>query len=306
MNRWIAAMLLLLPVAGCGGTQTQSEPDDDQYTQEDLRHETGDVYRPSNSGKDDDGVEKGSRDKPARTDTVKNDGSPKKDPEPKVEPKKDPEPKVEQPRKDPQPKKDPEPKVEQPKKDPEPKVEPRKDRNDLIAVFIANVSTRMDDLEGSKAWKDFLKAKEKFEDRLDKALEKGNDERGKDAEAAWANAIQAWYEVRYMHELFQHLNRRAGKDFEPGAGLNFDELQVYSDEQLKSDACAQTYAAYELAEPEMKEVRQFQTDVLKYDLVASKVFQDDKQAKKWANEKQKWLDATEGRFDDKDLKKYRE
>lgn len=304
MNKWIAAMLLLLPVAGCGGTQTQAEQDDDHYSQDDLERETSDVYRPSNSGEDDDGVEKGSRDKPARTDTVENNKDPKtepnKDPETRVVPKKDPEPKVEQ------PKKDPEPRVEQPKKDPEPKVEPKKDRNDLIAGFISNVSTRMDSLEGSKAWKEFLKAKEKFDDRLDKALEKGNDERGKDAEAAWANAIQAWYEVRYVHLLFLHLNQKAGKDFEPGAGLNFDELQVYSDEQLKSDDCAQTYAAYELAEPEMKQVRQFQTDVLKYDLVASKVFTDAKQEKKWATEKKKWQDATEGRFDDKDLKKYRE
>jgi hypothetical protein len=303
MKKWIAALLLLLPVAGCGGTQTQDEPDDGHYTQDDLQRDTGDVYRPGNSGTDDDGVQKGSREQPARVEPAKQNTDPrveqpKNDPQPKVEPRKDPQPKVE-------PKKDPEPKVEQPKSDPQPKAEPRKDRSDLIVAFIANVSTRMDDLEGGKAWKDFLKAKEKFDDRLDKALEKNRDERGKDAEAAWANAIQSWYEVRYMYELFQHLNRKAGKDFEPGAGLNFDELQVYSDEQLKSDACAQTYAAYELAEPKMKQVRQFQTDVLKYDLVAGKVFQDDKQAKKWANEKQKWLDATEGKFDDKDLKKYR-
>lgn len=304
MKKLLAALLLLLPIAGCGGSQTQAE--EDHYTQEDLERDTGDVYRPTNSGEDDDGVEKGSRDKPARTDTVKNNESPSTERKKEPEPKKDPEPKVEQPRKDPQPKKDPEPKVEQPKKDPKPRVEPKKDRTDTIAGFISNVSTRMDALESTKAWKEFLTAKEKFDDRLDKALEKGNDERGKDAEAAWANAIQAWYEVRYMHELFLHLNRKAGDDFEPGAGLNFDELQVYSDEQLKSDDCAHTYAAYELAEPEMKEIRQFQTDVLKYDLVASKVFQDEKQAKKWATEKQKWQDATEGKFDDKELKKYRE
>ncbi|MCB9933986.1 MAG: hypothetical protein H6841_11260 [Planctomycetes bacterium] len=303
MNKLLAALLLLLPIAGCGGSQTQAD-DDDHYTQEDLERDTDDVYRPSNSGEDGDGVEKGSREKPTRTDTVetsKDPGTePKKDLEPKVEPKKEPGPKVEQ------PKKDPEPKVEQPKKDPEPKVEPKKDRNDLIAGFISNVSNRMDGLEGSKAWKEFLKAKEKFDERLDKALEKGNDERGKDAEAAWAEAIKAWYEVRYVHLLFLHLNQKAGKDFEPGAGLNFDELQVYSDEQLKSDACAQTYAAYELAEPEMKQVRQFQTDVLKYDLVASKVFTDAKQEKKWATEKKKWQEATEGKFDEKEVKKYRE
>ena len=164
----------------------------------------------------------------------------------------------------------------------------------------------MDELENSKLWKDFLKAKEKFDDRVDKGLEKSRDDKGKDAEAAWANAIQSWYEVRYVYELFLHVNWKASKDFAPGAGLNFDDLQQYTDEELNSADCVHTYAAYELAEPEMKEVRQFQTDILKYDLVAGKVFTDAKQEKKWADEKKKWQDATEGKFDDKDIKKYRE
>lgn len=311
MKKLIAASLLVLLTAACGSSQKQDQTDDGHYTQDDLERDTGDVYRPSNSGKDDDGVEKGSKkEKTHDNTTVEKKDEPKSEPENKKtdEPKHNPGDTVENPKKD--PKKDPEPKAD-PKKEPEPKTDPKKEddgqaRMELMGQFIRNVNAKMDDLEKTKAWKDFLKAKEKFDDRCDKALEKGNDERGKSAEAAWTEAIQAWYEVRYMQLLFLHVNRKSGKDFEPGAGLNFDELQVYTNDQLNSDKCVQTTAAYELAEPEMKDVRKFQTDILKYDLVAGRVYQDDKQAKKWADEKQKWQDAAGGEFDDKDLKKYGE
>ncbi|MCB9895348.1 MAG: hypothetical protein H6839_12930 [Planctomycetes bacterium] len=302
-----ALAFLLVACGSTGGSQQKDAEDDGSYTQDDLKKDTDGVYRPSDPGKDDDGVKKDAREKPRRDDTVENKSDGKKE-EPKTDPnkdpKKDPDPKVENPKDD--PKKDPksEPK-EEPKKEPDPKVEePKKDRTPLITSFISRVSSRMDALEGGKLWKDFLKAKEKFDDRVDKGLEKGKDDNGKDAEAAWANAIQAWYEVRYMYELFMHVNWKASKEFAPGAGLNFDDLQQYSDEELQSESCVDTYAAYELAEPEMKEIRQFQTDILKYDRVASKVYTDANQEKKWKDEKQKWLDATNGKFEDKDIKKY--
>jgi hypothetical protein len=303
MNKYLVLCMLSL-LAGCGssGSSQRDEPaDDDHYTQDDLDKETEGVYRPKNNGIDDDGVEKGTREKPAR-ETV---GEPKEEPAkqpPKEEPKKE------------EPKKEPGPTAEKPKEEPKkepPKTEPTKkepkkvDRTELMAVFIGDVSRRMDALEETKLWKDFLKAKEKFDDRVDKGMEKKNNDKGKDAEEAWANAIVAWYEVRFMYELLLHMNWKATREFEPGSGLTFTELESYSDTELKSADCAQTKAAFELAEPEMKEVRQFQTDVLKYDLVASKVYVDPKQEKKWSAEKQKWQDATEGKFDESDLKKYR-
>jgi hypothetical protein len=307
MNKWLILGMLIL-LAGCGssggGSTRDKGDDDDHYTQDDLDKETEGVYRPSNSGEDDDGVEKGDGEKPVREDdsTVEKPAQPKEEPkeQPRKEtPKKEPGPTVEQ-RKKEEPKKE-EPKKEEPKKE-EPKAN---DRMDLITAFIGDVSRRMDSLEDSKLWKDFLKAKETFDDRVDKGMEKKNNDQGEDAEEAWANAIKAWYEVRYMYELLLHMNWKAAKEFDTGVGLNLTELQEYSDDELKSHDCAQTKAAYELAEPEMKEVRQFQTDVLKYDLVAGKVYVDPKQEKKWSGEKQKWQDATEGKFDEKDLKKYR-
>jgi hypothetical protein len=315
---FVLMLLLFSACGGGGGSRTYEDDDDDHYTQDDLDKETEGVYRPSNSGEDDDGVEKGDREKPAGEGdaTVEKPAQPKEAPkgEPKKETprKEDPktppatveQPKKEEPRKE-EPRKE-EPKKEEPKKEEPKKEEPRaNDRMDLITAFIGDVSRRMDSLEDSKLWKDFLRAKETFDDRVDKGMEKRNNDQGKDAEEAWANAIKAWYEVRYMYELLLHMNWKAAKDFEPGIGLNFTELQAYSDAELRSADCAQTKAAHELAEQEMTEVRQFQTDVLKYDLVASKVYVDPKQEKKWSSEKQKWKDATEGKFDEKDLKKYR-
>ena len=310
--KYILAVLMLGLLVGCGSSQERSDPDDDgAYTQEDLERDSDDVYRPSNSGKDDDGVEKGSRDKPARDADVKKD-DPKKDPGPSVEnpkddPKKDPEPvkPKEEPRKDPvkDPKKDPV--VEQPKDDPKKDPEPDKpDRSGLISTFISDVSARMDVLEEGKLWKDVLKAKEQFDKKTDLALEKGNDNRGKDAEAAWANAIKEWYELRYMIELFKHVNWSAPGDFYVDGPLNEEVVGGCADEHLRNADCAQAWAAYELVEIHMKEVRQFQTDILKYDLVASKVYTDPKQEKKWSSQKEKWQDATNGDFDRNDLKKY--
>ncbi|MCA8919709.1 MAG: hypothetical protein KDB32_11570 [Planctomycetes bacterium] len=312
MKKWIAVSLVALMLTACGSSQKQVDQEDDgAYTQDDLERETSDVYRPSNPGEDDDGVEKGSKPEKSRDATVENTSDPKT--EPTSEPKKETprEAPKETPRTEPksEPKKESDPTVEEPKKDTTPKSEPKKvdadARRDLMTQFIRSVNDDMNALEKSKGWKEFLKAKEKFTDRLDKALEKGNDERGKSAESAWAEAIKAWYEVRFAREAFMHVNRNSGSDFEPGAGLNYEELEAYTTEQLSSEACMRTTAAYELTEPEMKDVRKFQTDVLKYDLVAGKVFQDEDYAKKWKDEKQKWQDATNGEFDDKDLKKYR-
>lgn len=310
MKKLLFAVMLGVLV-GCGSSQKQSDPDDDgPYTQEDLENDTGDVYRPSNPGEDDDGVEKGSRDKPDRDTEVKKD-DPKKDPGPSVEkptddPRKDPEPAKpkDDPKKDPgKPKDDPvvEKPTEDPKKDPEPA---KPDRSGLIKTFISDVSARMDELEGSKLWKDLLKAKEQFDKKTDLALEKGNDARGKDAEAAWANAIKEWYQVRYVVELFKHVNWNAPSDFYVDGPLNEEFVGACSDDHLRNGDCAQAWAAYELIEINMKEVRQFQTDILKYDLVASKVYTDPKQEKKWSSQKDKWQDAVNGEFDRNDLKKY--
>ncbi|MBZ0134757.1 MAG: hypothetical protein K8I27_00120 [Planctomycetes bacterium] len=302
MKKLLSAVMLGLLV-GCGSSEKRSEPDDDDpYTQEDLDRDTGDVYRPSDPGKDDDGVDKGGRDKPTRNDRVNNTKEdPKKDPGPSVEkPKDDPGPKDE-------PKKDPakDPVAEKPKDDPKKDPEPAKpDRSGLIKAFISDVSARMDDLEESRLWKDLIQAKEKFDASTDKALEKGNDERGKDAEAAWANAIKDWYEVRYLTELFKHVNWSAPSDFYVDGPLNEEVVGACADQHLRNGDCAQAWAAYELIEINMKEVRQFQTDILKYDLVASKVYQDPKQEKKWVGQKDKWQDAVNGTFDKNDLKKY--
>jgi hypothetical protein len=301
MKYWLPLVLMLL-LPACGGpsgSRTHEDDKDDPYTQDDLDKETEGVYRPKNTGDNDDSVEKDTAEKPKSG----GNSAVEKQPEPKKEPAKE-APKKEEPKKTPET-------VEQPKKEEPKKEEPRKeepkaaDRMDVITAFISDVSRRMDALEDDKLWKDFLKARETFDDRVDKGMDKQNNDTGKDAEEAWANAIKAWYEVRYMYELLLHVNWKAAKDFDTGVALNLTELQAYTDAELKSHDCAQTKAAFELAEPEMKEVRQFQTDVLKYDLVASKVYVDPKHEKKWSSEKQKWQDATEGKFDEKDLKKYR-
>ena len=301
MKKLLFAVMLGVLV-GCGSSQKQNDPDDGPYTQDDLERETGDVYRPSNPGKDDDGVDKGSRDKPSR-DTSK----------PKDEPR-DPGPSVENPKDDHKKDLPPAKPKDDPKKDPvveKPKDEPKKDpvpakpdRSGLIKTFISDVSVRMDELEESKLWKDLLKAKEQFDKKCDLALEKGNDERGKDAEAAWANAIKDWYEVRYLIELFKHVNWSAPSDFYVDGPLNEEVVGACADNHLRNADCAQAWAAYELIEINLKEVRQFQTDILKYDLVASKVYVDPKQEKKWAGAKDKWQDAVNGTFDKNDLKKY--
>ena len=61
----LMALGLVLLIAACGSTTARNDgdADDGPYTQKDLEHDTNDVYRPSDSGKDDDGVNKGSREK---------------------------------------------------------------------------------------------------------------------------------------------------------------------------------------------------------------------------------------------------
>jgi hypothetical protein len=300
MKKVMFAMMLGVLV-GCGSSQKTSDPDDGPYTQKDLERDTGDVYRPSNPGKDDDGVDKASRDTSKPRDPEPSVEKPKEDPDKDpapVEVKKDPV--IEKPKADPkkEPNQDPQ---QEPKKDPEPA---KADRSGLIKAFISDVSVRMGELEEGKLWKDVLKAKEQFDRKSDLALEKGNDERGKDAEAAWAVAIREWYQVRYLLELFKHVNSNTPDEFFIDGPLNEEFVGACADEHLRSGDCAQAWAAYELIEIHMKEVRQFQTDILKYDLVASRVFTDPKQEKKWAGEKKKWQDAVDGDFEAADLKKY--
>jgi hypothetical protein len=324
MKKW-AALAIALLLAACGSSRHTHTNDDDPATMEDF--DEVEVYegpegdrRTNDRNNGDTTVENESS-----TDRANPRETPTRDPdpvEPIENPRRDPDPEVEKPKEDPvkeDPVKDPDPEVEKPKEDPvkedpvkDPEPDPAAEHEKLADEFIRAVNMKVFELEESKAWEAYLDAIEDFNKRYDKAKEKRNDkgngngkgnDKGKDLEQAWADTIEAWYEARYFQALFLHLYTPAD-DYMPVFVHDRNEVLTLSDEQLDSADCQLTQAANELVGGKSKELMQFQTDVLKYDLTASKVYSDDKWEKRWADEKEKWEDAGNGKFDEKDIKKY--
>ncbi len=296
-----AVLLLILSAWGCTTTTHHhhyDQDDDGPATLDDLDDVR--VYRPGDNGRGD--PEHSDSDPEPEVEVPPSDPEPQPDPEP-IPPESEPDPVVEDPPEDPV--------VEQPEDDPEadPAPEPGPvtgpDHDELADAFIAEVKSRLSELKATKAWKAYSKAIEEFDKRYDKAKEKRGNDKGKDLEQAWATAIKAWYEARYLQALFLHLNE-GPEGFEPVFVHERDEVLSLDDEHLQSEACINAQAASELVASRSSDLMKFYTDAIKYDRTAADVYADKKWEKRWEDEKQMWQDAANGNFDEKDIRKYSE
>ncbi|MCG3182375.1 MAG: hypothetical protein ICCCNLDF_00437 [Planctomycetes bacterium] len=162
--------------------------------------------------------------------------------------------------------------------------------------FQGAVVTMMKQMESSKAWDLYWVSFLEFDSAYDKAIEmKKAGAPGEELDAAWAETIRCWYKTRYASELFKHHfdRNQVSLDFFP---INIQDRAQYSDlstEQLQSADIRAYQAAHAKIDTKSAKVNKFQTDVLKYDLTASKVYQDPAwEEKSFGEYKNKWKAAS--------------
>ena len=168
--------------------------------------------------------------------------------------------------------------------------------------FVSAVLQLRAEVERSRAWEFTRAAFKKYEKAYENAL-KRKKQNGKISklERAWADCISDWYEFKYSSELYR---------FKFGI-LNFGAVVLgdrpgvlkLSDRELRSQDRRLKQAAVEAIKEMDRKAKQFKTDVIKYDLVAARVFSGKTWAKHLAKSKERWKGALRGIFDAKDLKK---
>lgn len=308
--------LLLLPLllAACGGspsrTDDRSQPDPEPETTEPVWREDQKPAEPKQPTKPaepkpaDPKVEK----QPTKPAEPAKPADPKveKQPTKPAEPAKPAEPK--QPTKPADPVKPADPKVEkQPTKPAEP-LQPKPDEMDVLAdEFIADVKSRLSGLEATKSWKQFQNDYKHYKDKLQKALdEKKKDKPNpKGLEKAWAECIKAWFEARYSLLRFLHLHT-PDKNFQGTFIHDRDDVKRLSKAELRSADCRASQAATEVSAEAAKDLGRFQGDYVKNDLVCNNVYLSKDHEKTWSDEKKKWSDAADGKFDSKDLQRFKD
>lgn len=319
MHKWLAVAALAL-IVGCGGSQKPRETPRDPEPEV----EGPTVYDPSKYGGQ---TETNPDTPPKETNPDPTVEKPKEQPKeqpknpPKEQPKNPPkeqpkDPVVTKPKETPKetPKESPkDPVVEKPKEQPkeppkeQPKQPPQPTAHEKNAdEFVRVVLERCNELEETKAYKDYVKAMEAFQKSYDHALQKKKDDNGKgqDLEQAWADTLKDWYAARYAQQLFLHLYF-TDSSFEPVFVHDREEVLTLSDAQLLSSKARESQAAHEVVAQHSARLNAFRTDSLKYDLTCQKVHEDKKWQKRFEDAKKKFEDAASGKFDEKDLKKYR-
>jgi hypothetical protein len=124
-------------------------------------------------------------------------------------------------------------------------------------------------------------------------------------EQAWADAITAWYDARYSLKRFVKVNSSV-KGFET-VSINQRTLVVgLRADQLRSNDCRKANAASHVADPESQELKMFRNTTLKYDLTANGVFESKDWEKVFGEAKKRFEDAEQDKFDEADLKKFKD
>ncbi|MBE7490463.1 MAG: hypothetical protein HS108_01675 [Planctomycetes bacterium] len=306
MRRIVFVLPLLL--AACGGSpkRTDDRPQPDPQTQDPVWREDQKPAEPKQPTKPADP-------KPAEPKVEKQPTKPAepKPAEPKVEkqPTKPAEPKPADPKVEKQPTKPAEPKPAEPKveKQPDHPVGPVANKELLADEFIADVKARLSGLEDTKSFKRARQEFKHFQDKLARVAEEKKQPKPnpKNLEKAWAETIKAWYEARYSLLLFLHLHT-PDKEFVTVFIHERAEVLALSDAQLRSAACRASQAAAEVSSEMSRELGRFQSDYLKNDLTCHNVFQDKQWQKTWEDEKKKWADAAEGRFDSREMQRFKD
>lgn len=305
MRYWIAAAALVLAVAGCQTTKKKSnEPAPDSVSESGKEDP---VWREDQKTGDNTG-EKQSADtteKPADTGEQKAADSP----QPKGD---EPAPaKVDNPPKDPPPPETTTPKAVEPEKtarsaDPPAETMDPKAKEKLADEFVKAVKGMVPQLEKSKSYLQFKADYEAFNKQQDAALEERRKASDKAViEQAWADTIKAWYDARYSLERFRKVHSNA-KDFETVSINSWNDVKGLRADHLRSADCRRANAASTLADPQRKELNQFRATILKYDLTANAVFESKDWAKVFGDAQKKYQDCEQGKYDESDLKKFKD
>ena len=177
----------------------------------------------------------------------------------------------------------------------------------LADDFIDAVRGQAPRLKKSKSFVQFEKDLKAFNDAHDRALlERRKAVVDKDAvEAAWADAIKAWFEARYALKRFVRLHATSAP-FEPVNVGDRPEVLNLGADKLRSPECRRANAAQSLADPHFRELNLFRTGTLRYDLVANNVFESKDWAKHFGDAQTRFEDAANGKFDEDDLKKFKD
>lgn len=175
-----------------------------------------------------------------------------------------------------------------------PSNKPQKTEHEKNAdAFVAAVSGWVAKMDRGRAWDFFLVGQFRF----GRAVEKARDLKKKDApvaeqEQAWAEAIKAWYEARYRINVFILVNRdESVRDFLT-ADMN-DRASVLGlrDADYKDVKLQMYHAAQFKLGRYTDDIKKFQTDVIKNNIMVGNMFTSDKWKPFWADAKKKWDDS---------------
>jgi hypothetical protein len=303
MRYWIVAAALVLALAGCQTKKKTNEPAPDSGTESGNEDP---VWREDQKTGEKTGEKQpaDTTEKPADTGEQKaSDSPPPKGDEPAPA-------KVDNPPKDPPPPETTTPKPVEPEKttrpaDPPAETMDPKAKEKLADEFVKAVKGMLPQLEKSKAYVQFKADNDAFSKLHEAALEtrKGSDKAV--IEQAWADTIKAWYEARYSLERFRKVHSNA-TDFETVSINSWNDVKGLRADHLRSADCRKANAASTLADPHRKELNMFRATTLKYDLAAGAVFGSKDWAKVFGDAQKKYEDAEQGKYDETDLKKFKD
>jgi hypothetical protein len=169
-------------------------------------------------------------------------------------------------------------------------------RQKLEREFMSAVVYKMKEMDASKAWDFYWLSYLEFDDSYGKAvnLKKKEGVAQEELDEGWALAIKHYYKARYASELFRnHFDQdRVSMDF-LAITLDAEGVEPLTDDQLKSPKVRTYWAAYLKIDNKSTSVNLFKTDVLRYDMGATKVHESPEWAEKhFGKYKALWEGAT--------------
>lgn len=161
-------------------------------------------------------------------------------------------------------------------------------------AFVGKVAGWMALMDRGRTWDFFLVRQSRFQVAQSKALDaKKANLSTEEQEKLWVEAIKAWYEVRYAVNVVRLMYRHESMiDFLGVDDINdFKQVLLLEDSQMKDENLQKYQAALTKVQKFTRDIQQFQTNILKYELLPSRMFTDEKWKPSWAAEKAK-MDAS--------------
>lgn len=158
-------------------------------------------------------------------------------------------------------------------------------------VFVRKVGGWMNLMDRGKPWDFFLVRQSRFQVAQSKALDaKKAGLSTEEQEKLWVEAIKAWYEVRYAVNIVRLVYRDDSLiDFLGVDDINdFKQVLALTGAQMRDEKLQRYQAALTKVQKFTRDIQQFQTNILKYELVPSRIFVDDKFKPLWKAERDKY------------------